>query len=31
MQKEYKLFKKQKEFFKSKAAITALICGRGFG
>ena len=31
MQKEYKLFKKQREFFSSKAPITALICGRGFG
>ena len=28
---EYKLFKKQKEFVKSKAPITALVCGRGFG
>ena len=31
MQKEYKLFPKQREFFNSKAPITALICGRGFG
>lgn len=31
MQKEYKLFQKQREFFNSKAPITALICGRGFG
>lgn len=28
---EYKLFKKQREFFNSKAPICALICGRGFG
>lgn len=31
MQKEYKLFKKQREFFNSTSPITALICGRGFG